>query len=177
MRRRLLNWQRRLGPALAIATVPLVLSCAGVSQAQTSTVKDTHANEIAFANCMRQQGIPVEDPDSSGHFKISANPSSGPQYDMSKVQAVEQTCQKKVGWSLTVDVSQQQTGQFMENALKYASCMRQHGINWPDPQPGQNGTVATRPPAGYDPNAPQSRTAQQACQRLLNIDGQAPPGS
>jgi hypothetical protein len=55
-------------------------------------------------------------------------------------------------------------------ALRFAQCMRSHGVaNFPDPQ-FQGGGVIERfrgQPLGIDPNSPAFKQAQQACQPLI----------
>jgi hypothetical protein len=50
--------------------------------------------------------------------------------------------------------------------LKYARCMRSHGVSkFPDPKPG--GALVIGSKVGVDPNTPQFKAAQQACQKLV----------
>jgi hypothetical protein len=52
-------------------------------------------------------------------------------------------------------------------ALKYAQCMRSHGIgSYPDPN-GQ-GTIVVQAGGGIDPGSPRFQNAQKACQSLDN---------
>jgi hypothetical protein len=49
--------------------------------------------------------------------------------------------------------------------LAYARCMRAHGVpNFPDP--GSNGAITVSSANGIDPNSPQFKSAQSACQSL-----------
>jgi hypothetical protein len=53
-----------------------------------------------------------------------------------------------------------------DGAVKYAECMRENGVpNFPDPE---NGRLVLRagPDSGIDPNSPEFRSAQEACQSL-----------
>jgi hypothetical protein len=60
-------------------------------------------------------------------------------------------------------------------ALKFAGCMRAHGIpNFPDPT-GSGFEFA--PPPGFNPQSPQAQAAQQACRKYMNAAGKIiPPG-
>jgi hypothetical protein len=53
----------------------------------------------------------------------------------------------------------------IERLNRYAACMRQHGVNMPDPSP-QGGAVGVVLPPGVDPNSPEFRAATQACKGL-----------
>jgi hypothetical protein len=51
-------------------------------------------------------------------------------------------------------------------ALAHARCMRQHGINTPDPKITADGPEL-RYPRGVDPDDPTLKAAERACQRYL----------
>ena len=65
-----------------------------------------------------------------------------------------------------------------EGALKFAQCMREQGIDFPDPQVGENGLVKVGPGPGPgrgpDPNDPKLRRAHDACRDHLDAGGEAP---
>jgi hypothetical protein len=56
-------------------------------------------------------------------------------------------------------------GDFKQQALAYARCMRQHGINLPDPKPGEGINVDGG--KGVNPNDPKFKAADQACQQYV----------
>jgi hypothetical protein len=49
--------------------------------------------------------------------------------------------------------------------LAYARCMRQHGINLPDPKLDANGHTTWELPRGVSPDAPKFKAARQACRQ------------
>lgn len=49
----------------------------------------------------------------------------------------------------------------------YAQCMRDHGLDFPDPQVSADGGVRITPGSGNDPNDPKVQEAQDTCQPLL----------
>jgi hypothetical protein len=51
-------------------------------------------------------------------------------------------------------------------ALAHARCMRQHGVNVPDPQITADGPEL-RYPRGVDPDDPRLKAAERGCQRYL----------
>jgi hypothetical protein len=55
-----------------------------------------------------------------------------------------------------------------EHMLKFAQCMREHGIDMPDPAPGQGGGIKL--PPGVDPKKVQD--AQQQCKKYLPNGGE-----
>ena len=60
-------------------------------------------------------------------------------------------------------------------ALKFAGCMRSHGIpDFPDPTGSGFEFI---PPAGFNPHSPHVQAAQQACRQYMNAAGKLlPPG-
>jgi hypothetical protein len=52
---------------------------------------------------------------------------------------------------------------FKQMALAYARCVRQHGINIPDPKPGEG--IGVDGSKGVNPEDPKFKAADQACQQ------------
>jgi hypothetical protein len=117
---------------------------------------------------MRNHGVhDFPDPDSSGNFDLSGggdlNPSN-PTY-----QAAAQACRSfgSAGKDSAPSLSPQQ----ITAVVKFAECMRNHGINnYPDPD--SSGHIPGIRHFGIDPNSPQLRAAANACkQYVLGIPG------
>jgi hypothetical protein len=126
----------------------------GTASASPSQSLDPEEARLKFAQCMRQHGIDMPDPDGSGKVTIKGRPG-----DEGKMQAAMKACQH----------FQQQAGGRLGNPndpkvrdqmLKFAQCMRQHGINVPDPQPGQG--LQFRVNKGSEAKM---EAAQKACQQ------------
>jgi hypothetical protein len=75
----------------------------------------------------------------------------------------------------TTGSGSQKASSEQEAALKYAACMREHGVpKFPDPD--ANGGIAVKGGAGLDPSSPQYKAADEACKKLLPRGGkQADP--
>jgi hypothetical protein len=56
-------------------------------------------------------------------------------------------------------------------ALNWARCMRQHGINLPDPQFDAQGHSQQQLPSGAQTKSPKFKAADQACQKYLPNGG------
>jgi hypothetical protein len=54
---------------------------------------------------------------------------------------------------------------FKQRALAYARCLRQHGVDMPDPKFDAQGRMALQMPAGVGPDDPKFKAADQACQQ------------
>src|SRR5919197_272475 len=58
-----------------------------------------------------------------------------------------------------------------EAMLAFAKCMREHGIDMPDPQFGAGGIVTQQGSSGdqgFDPDDPRFQAAQNACQPIVD---------
>jgi len=173
-----------LGPrhacALAVSAAVAVLATAcGGGSAPSSASAPTYAQELALAQCMRGHGVPnFPDPSTSGGYTLASNGSlegNGPavNIDGSQVQAAYGDCRHLLpgGPSISqleqdVQQEQQRQEQLLPALLKYAQCVRSHGVpNFPDP--GQ-GTQSPAPAKGaaVNPNSPQVQAALSACQNL-----------
>ncbi|MEV6410542.1 hypothetical protein [Kribbella sp. NPDC051718] len=111
---------------------------------------------VKFAQCMREHGINVPDPEPGKGPMIKLDPSDGTREDMDKAM---EACKEFS--------PQRETGpdpQLEENGRKFAACMRENGVEkFPDPKPGQRGVIIDKA-AGEDPDFPK---AQEACQPIL----------
>jgi hypothetical protein len=61
-----------------------------------------------------------------------------------------------------------------EALLEFAECMRDNGIDMPDPQVGEGGGVLFQGPGGGRNNEEDFNAAMEACQDLLPRGGEAP---
>jgi hypothetical protein len=57
-----------------------------------------------------------------------------------------------------------------EGALKFSKCMREHGVDFPDPQRVGTGAIKISG-ANINPNDPKTKAAQSACQKYMQIGG------
>jgi hypothetical protein len=173
--------RRRWRPSLAalVAVLALTLAVAacggddkpsevaslGDSDKATSTTspgnsgKDFKQMALAYARCLRQHGINMPDPkfDANGHMAMQMPSGVGP--DDPKFKAAEEACKQYAppGEPEKVDPQVQQ------QMLAYARCMRQHGINIPDPKPGEG--IGVDGSKGVNPEDPKFKAADQACQQ------------
>lgn len=133
----------------------------GRSPAQTGS---TQTKAAAYSACMRSHGAPsFPDPDSQGHLNLKFGKGSQVDPSSPRFQAAQRAC-RSLAPSQNTSAS---NSQFAAQALKFAACMRSHGVpNFPDPK--GSGAFLIQ---GIDPNSPQVKSAQQACQSLLPAGG------
>ncbi len=120
----------------------------------------SYTQELKFAGCMRRHGEPnFPDPNGNGVFTVR-----GIDLNSSQYQRAQKACQYLLPKGGALSPAEQ--AKLLEQALKFAACMRSHGVpKFPDPTSKGGGiTFSLR---GVDPNAPQYQRAQKTCQQLF----------
>jgi hypothetical protein len=148
-----------------IAAAALALTaCGGSGGGGTGTGSgdsdDPQAQMLAFAQCMRQHGVDMPDPevDSKGRVRMRIGSKDTPRATM---EAAQQACQDKAP-KMGGGGDEDDNPQFQEYGLKLAQCMREHGFEkFPDPT--GNGIRIT-PDMGIDPDDPAFQQAQSDCE-------------
>ena len=155
------------------------------------TKEETEEAFRKFAQCMREHGVDMPDPqfDDDGGVMINGTATAGSEEQApEQFEAADKECRKHLqgvidGRRKNIDPEQEQ--QMQEQALAFAKCMREHGIDMPDPQFGGEGgqfSIALGSPdgGGLDPNDPTFQQAQEACSKEAGMElpggGKAGPG-
>jgi hypothetical protein len=135
----------------------------GAATTTTSTgngVADS-SSALPFSRCMRTQGVSnYPDPSSSG-----AIPKESPEQlgvSNSKLQSASHACAHLLP-NGGAGPNQSQIEQEKALGLKFAQCMRSHGVGLPDP--GSNGRIPDPASVGINQGSPKFQTANQACRR------------
>ena len=159
-----------LAALAVIALVALISACGSSAPAETGSTgggNNTSANAqkgVRFAECMRHNGVSnFPDPDASGKLTIDAV-ANGSSLDTSTPtfkQAIS-ACRdlEPVGFTGSKRSSQQQ-----QAALKFAQCIRDHGVkDFPDPLPNGPLVDTNRIPSTAEPGGMSNlHTAMQNC--------------
>jgi hypothetical protein len=185
-----LDRRRRRRVLLPVAAALLAIACAGAacssgpstpgvagaSSGSTPTTAASNANQsgptltpaqraaaLAYSQCMRSHGVPnFPDPDSQGRIAIQGGPGSGLNMNSPAFQNAQKACQSK-----QPKPTPAQQAQALQNALRMAQCMRDHGIkDFPDPSSsGGRISLQINGSAGSDlnPNNPLFQRAQAKC--------------
>jgi hypothetical protein len=127
----------------------------------------------AYARCMRSHGIPdFPDPTTSPGGGVGIQVNGGPGSDLNKhnpmFEAANQACRslEPGGTSETP----QQSSQKIAAEVKWARCMRSHGLpSFPDPN-SQGAFDRSK----FDESAPAFQSASTACQPLMSAVGPIP---
>jgi hypothetical protein len=137
----------------------------------------TQQKMVAYSQCMRSHGVPEFPEPTEGHLLIHTSSHNGHVTGVnpksSQFQAAQKVCAKLLPNGGVPSAAEQAKAQ--QSALKFSQCMRTHGVpNFPDPNVSGGGVRLTigGGPSGIDPNSPQFKAAQKACQSDLP----RPPG-
>jgi hypothetical protein len=153
---------------------PNVASVGSVSTTTTAVSTSTKIDKgpLAMSRCMRAHGITnFPDPDSNGGISINGGNGKGSiglDPRSAKFQAAQKACAPLGGPNGTPA----QQAQAQAEALKFAQCMRAHGLpDFPDPSAGggliiQQNNSGEKSSSNLNPNSPVFQAAQKACQSL-----------
>jgi hypothetical protein len=143
----------------------------------TETSLDPQEAMLAYTECMRDEGIDMPDPvfidegdgKSGGAIAISraeGGEDDGPliDFDSEEFKAAEETCKPIMDEAVgSIEVDPEQQAEMREQMLEFAQCMRDQGIDFPDPEFGDNGRVTVGVGPGDDGDPP-SEAEQQKMQ-------------
>ena len=186
------RWSSRRVPiaALVVAAATSALlaagcgggsSGAGVAQLGTTTTRTDgssssggsgKADPAAYSACMHKNRVPnFPDPDSNRDIRITGGrDSSGRTFGIDanspQFKRAQKACRRLAPNGGNPDPGQQAKAQ--QQALRVSKCMRSHGVpKFPDPKFGPNGGTLMKVGKGVNPNSPQFKAAQKACQKLV----------
>ena len=144
----------------------------GASAAPSASINPQDAL-LAYARCMREHGIDMPDPQfdqTNGKFQVQIGANGAKPTDKQKVDAAQQACQHFMdGVAFGPGKGGEIDQETQEALLAFAKCMREHGIDFPDPQFEDGGMVRVGggdTPA-FDPNSKKFQDAQEACRSLM----------
>ncbi|NUP62553.1 MAG: hypothetical protein HOW71_10310 [Nonomuraea sp.] len=123
------------------------------SASPTATMSEQEAG-VKFAQCMREHGIPMDDP-KEGRIMIRMPKDMDP----AKAEKAQKECQPIMDAVVRKGDGTMDPERF-DRMVKFAQCMRKHGVDMPDPKPGE-GLQLKIGPGRKD----KLETAQKACEQ------------
>jgi pyruvate/2-oxoglutarate dehydrogenase complex dihydrolipoamide acyltransferase (E2) component len=183
---------KHLPALLLLLMIPLAAGCgaaeddtpdvaaAGTSSTTTepaaskkpASAKDRDAALLAHARCMREHGIDVPDPKPGEGERITIQEGD----DETKVDEAMKACESIVK-DLAVKPSKEELDKQFDMALKFAKCMREHGIDMPDPVREGDGIKMSIGGPGSSIDPARMDEAQKACAKVAPFGGEGPPPS
>jgi hypothetical protein len=173
------------GAATGPSVATLVDPGASGSVAASTAPSDPREAFLAYAACMRDNGIDMPDPevvpgkDGAGGVGVAWKLGPGSEtMDKEDFRAADATCKHNLANVVGESAGGGLSPEDEERLLRFARCMREHGVDMPDP--GANGVIVDEKQGSggkFDPNDPDFQAAQQACGGLLpgKVEG-ADPG-
>ena len=154
----------------------------GQTAAPTASV-DPEEAMLAFTKCMKEHGVDVQIAtavEGSGGGQVHViegqagagtelQPATG-SVDMKAMQAADEACRHLLPAGGMGDPNATMDPALADQMLKFAQCMRDHGVDYPDPQFSGGGVsiqVGGGEAGGIDPASDTFKTAQEACGKEL----------
>lgn len=121
------------------------------SAASAQPGADSQDRALKFAQCMRENGIDMPDPDASGKMAMTFDA------PLEKVEAAQEACRQ---YAPSGGQQIRDNPEMAENLRKLAQCMRDNGVeSYPDPE---GGMMRMSKEAGEDPDF---KAAEEKCQK------------
>lgn len=175
--------RRRWLAGVALLAALALTGCAAGQQAGVASLDDgtestqepdaassERGDPVKFAECMREQGIEIEDPEASDRFSVAIPPETDPEDAM----RAQEECKEFLpdgGDRPEADP------EMLAGAREFAKCMRENGIeDFPDPD-SSGAMVIER--GRFDPEDPEFKAAREACAGSLpglEQSGEGPDG-
>jgi len=137
-----------------------VASVAGSASTTAQAAGSAEGDPLAFAKCMRENGLP-DFPDPKPGQGIEMKPGSSLDPTSAQFKAAESRCKQYAPSNpVTADPQDQWSS---ADKLKFAQCMRENGVST-FPDPGSDGSLPPIIQGGsMDPESPQFKAAEKAC--------------
>ncbi|MFD0736095.1 hypothetical protein [Planotetraspora mira] len=160
------------GQAGASPGVASVKGTETASQASASPAPSVDPAEQGrkFAQCMRDHGVDMPDPetDGKGGMRIRVNAGKGGE---AKVEKAMEACRSLNPMG---EKGREISPEQQEQALAFTKCMRDHGVDMPDPDFSGGGVKITGRGPGFSPDDPKFQEASEACRDKLGPMGGRP---
>jgi hypothetical protein len=153
-------------------------STSSPSASASGTAKDSEAELLKYVECLRGQGLDVPDPtvDAEGNLTIGGGNGGPPNIDPDKLEAAQKVCGDVPAGALGggTDLN---SAEFQDAAVKFAACMRNEGIDMPDPDFSKGSVQGmTGLFKNVDRNDPKVEAATQKCRSVFADAGIDLPG-
>ena len=159
---------RPLAAALLVAAALGVAACGDDEPSATPRTADSERQaRVKFAECMRDNGIDFPDPGTEGTGPVKIGDDETPE----ELRAAEKACAEFRRDIKPPELSDERKQEFKDAALAHARCMREHGVDFPDPTFSEDGGAQIRlGKGGPRPDDPEFKAAQKACAGTLPDD-------
>jgi hypothetical protein len=125
--------------------------------------QDPQEAALEYTQCMREHGVDMADPGPNGELQLNVRPGN-----REKVENAQKACEHLLE-NARPRLTEEQQNVMQDALLEFAQCMREHGIDMPDPVFGEGGRVTQRgtPGSGANPESPKYKQAEEACEPIM----------
>lgn len=129
----------------------------------TTGSQDPQQAALEYTQCMRENGVDMADPSPDGELRLNVG-----RGNREKVENAQRKCEPLLE-NARPRLTEEQQNLMQEAQLEFAKCMREHGIDMPDPVFGEGGRVTQRltPGSGMSPEDPKFKEAEEACEPIV----------
>jgi hypothetical protein len=156
------------------STLPDAAGASSSDDAATDDEPDLDRDDamLKFAQCMREHGVDMPDPEPGGGVRIN-----GAGIPPEQMEAAQADCQKWMDMAMPEDGGGRElTEEQKQSFLDMAACMRDRGYNFPDPTfEGGRVTQRVQKPEGGEPG-PEDPAFEQDRGECEAEAGMEPPG-
>jgi len=154
----------------------------GSTTTAPAAAADPEQAMLDFTQCMRDHGIDMPDPEvntAGGGFSfgitVQGGDEGGPDSaEIQKMQEADAACRHFLD-GMVQQFERPDMTEMQDQMLAFSQCMRDHGIDYPDPVFSEDGGVTLIGPdegaGGFDPSDPDFQAAQEACQEIFGGSG------
>lgn len=161
---------------IALCAIGLI-ACGGGGGSSTSaggsgpselSAAELEEGRVEMTECLREHGVDVPDPEPGQKglmFKSEPGEKGAVNPEDPATKEAFEACEEEIDFK-PPEPSPEQQEEMEENMLAYAQCMREHGVDMPDPEFGDGGKVTMRIGGPDSPkmDQPAVEAAQEACE-------------
>lgn len=135
---------------------------------------------VEFARCMREHGVDMPDPQPGGGGVVRVGPGPGEGLDPAseEFREADEACRPILEEAMgeMPEPSPEEQAEMRDRMLAFARCMREHGVDMPDPTFGEDGSAMVELGPADEVRGPEDdpdfAEAQEACGDLLGGPGE-----
>ena len=150
-------------------------TAAGAETTTTDIVEDSETALLEFTECLRENGVEIDDPTVGADGSLSLapvviemetdDPGALPEGPPPELDAAFTECEHFLEGAAQIGSGLPDETAFEDMFLEYAVCMREHGVDMPDPDfSGSGGMIDL---GVMDPSDPDWMAADEACRDIL----------
>ena len=155
----------RMRKITLIGAVLVLAGCGAEEPASKGGKADLQDAALEFARCMRDQGLDFPDPRPDGDGGVQIGGPNVGDRDPRKMERAHEACEKHLDAVEPPELTSAEKAEMKEQALRHSRCMREQGLDFPDPQFSEDGGAMVKigPGSGLDPRSPKFQRAQKVC--------------